>query len=416
MLSLRRPCRTMLLVAFVPGLLFSASLSAQDAVIRHYDWLTADKISGSHVLRIEADGRRISDFEFNDRGRGPKIHEELQNDAAGLLTSLQVSGHSYMGAAAEETFSTRDGVARWKSTLEAGETEISGYYWANDGSPEQNAHMARALLASPDGQLNLLPSGKASIQKLAEKSITQGERQQTVTLYAMSGFSFTPQYLWLDQDNELFALAMGWMGLVPQGLQEVLPGLQEVQDQAEQAYHRQLAAKLTHELPENWILRNVSILDVESGELNSGQTVAVSNGKIIRIMADEQLQMPPASDTQTRIIDGQGQILIPGLWDMHTHLSLSDGLLQIAAGVTSVRDLANDPVRLSSVRQSFDTGEAIGPRSFAAGFIDKKSPYSAPTGNLAENLDDALRMVREYSDMGYPQIKIYSSMIQNSAN
>jgi imidazolonepropionase-like amidohydrolase len=120
--------------------------------------------------------------------------------------------------------------------------------------------------------------------------------------------------------------------------------------------------------------------------------------------------MPPADDAQTRIIDGQGLSLIPGLWDMHTHLSLEDGLLQIAAGVTSARDLANDPDRLKSTRQSFDSGEVVGPRSFAAGFIDKKSPYSAPTGRLAETLDDALLMVREYADMGYPQIKIYSSI------
>jgi len=95
---------------------------------------------------------------------------------------------------------------------------------------------------------------------------------------------------------------------------------------------------------------------------------------------------------------------------MHTHLSLSDGLLQIAAGVTTVRDLANDPERLAEVRAALDSGEVIGPRSFAAGFIDRKSPYSAPTGRLAESLDDALRMVGEYAAAGYPQIKIYSSI------
>jgi hypothetical protein len=101
---------------------------------------------------------------------------------------------------------------------------------------------------------------------------------------------------------------------------------------------------------------------------------------------------------------------MPGLWDMHTHLSLSDGLLQIAAGVTTVRDLGNDPARLQKVRAAFDSGEVIGPRSFAAGFIDRKSPYSAPTGRLAESLEDALGMVREYAGAGYSQVKIYSSI------
>lgn len=384
--------------------------AAQETLTRHYDWLTADKVSGTHVLVIEADGTRVSDFEFNDRGRGPKLHEQLKTGENGMLTSLQVSGHSYMGAPAEESFELKEGQAQWKSTLETGETSDSGYYWANDGTPEQSAHMARALLASPGQELNLLPAGKASIRKLTEKTLDVEGLEWTVSLYAMSGFNFTPQYLWLDEDNELFALALGWMGLTPQGLQSVLPTLQEAQDLAEDEYHRQLAAKLTRELPVEWILRNVSILDVEKGVLTGGQLVAVSNGKIIKIMDDELLQLPPPAEAQTRIIDGQGQVLIPGLWDMHTHLSLADGLLQIAAGVTSVRDLANDHERLASVRRSFDTGEVIGPHSFAAGFIDKKSPYSAPTGRLAENLDDALLMVREYAEMGYPQIKIYSSI------
>lgn len=405
---------------FAPFVLFLllplSSLSiAQETVSRHYNWLTADKVSGSHVLQIKADGTRIADFEFNDRGRGPKIHEELKTGENGLLTSLQVSGHSYMGAPAEETFSVNEGMAQWKSTLEEGMAEtsaggVSAYYWANDGTPEQGAHMARALLASPDRELDLLPSGHASIQHLAEQQITRDGGEHTVSLYAMSGFDFTPQYLWLDEDHELFALTMGWMSLAPQGLEAVLPGLQELQDQAEEKYHRRLADEMTNALPADWILRNVSILDVENGVLNRDQLVAVSNGKIVKIMDDDLLQMPPAEDTHTRIIDGQGQVLMPGLWDMHTHLSLSAGLLQVAGGVTSVRDLANDPERLHAIRQSFDSGQVIGPRSYIAGFIDKKSPYSAPTGRLAETLDDALAMVREYAEMGYPQIKIYSSI------
>ncbi len=394
----------MLALFVTPGL-----RAAEETVVRHYDWITAETVSGSHVLTIQADGTRESEFEFNDRGRGPKYHEVLKTDAAGFLTYLQVKGHSYMGAPADETFKLVDGKAQWKSTLESGQSADFGYYWANDGTPEQGAHLARALLASPDAQLDLLPSGKASIRKLAERTIMQNGQEHTVSLFSISGLGFSPQYQWLDENNELFALALGWMGLVPQGFQSVLPDLQQVQDQFEKKYHIELAGRLTHELPSDWILRNVSVLDVTNGVLKSGQLVAVSNGKIVKVVDDGQLQAP-SQDSNTRIIDGQGQVLIPGLWDMHTHLSLEDGLLQIAAGVTSVRDLANDVERLGSVRQSFDNGEVIGPHSFAAGFIDKKSPYSAPTGRLAESLDDALLMTREYAEMGYPQIKLYSSI------
>ena len=200
------------------------------------------------------------------------------------------------------------------------------------------------------------------------------------------------------------------MGLAPEGKNGLLPALQEIQDEEEKKHQRKLANKLTNKLPANWIIRNISVVNVEDGTLKPGQLVAVTDGRIVRVTQDKGLDLPVYGDMQPKIIDGQGLTLIPGLWDMHTHLSLEDGLLQIAAGVTHVRDLGNEPERLLEIRAAFDSGEVIGPGATAAGFIDGKSPYSAPTGSLAENLEEALDMVREYAAAGYPQIKIYSSI------
>jgi hypothetical protein len=391
---------TSVVSAAVSILLFSAPASADET--RHYDWLTAGKVSGSHVLVIESDGTRVTDFEFNDRGRGPKLHDVLKTGDDGMLVSLTVSGHSYMGATVDETFWVENGEAHWQSTLEKGDAAAGAFYWAHEGTLEQLAILARALLASDSGWLDILPAGRATIRKVAE--------HKDATLYAISGLDLTPQYIWLDAQNELFAMSGGLMGLVPRGQSEILPVLQEIQDKEERKYHRKLAQDLTHKLPANWIIRNVNIVDVENGTLKTGQLVAVTDGRIIRVVDDEGLNLPVYGDMQPKIIDGQGLTLIPGLWDMHTHLSFEDGLLQIAAGVTHTRDLGNDPARLVEIRAAFDEGDVIGPRSLAAGFIDGKSPYSAPTQSLAENQDQALAMVREYAAEGYPQIKIYSSI------
>jgi hypothetical protein len=382
------------------GILLAVSSLADET--QRYEWLIAGKVSGSHVRLIRGDGSRVTDFEFNDRGRGPKIHEVLEEGEGGMLVSLQVSGHAYMGAPIDETFRVEDGEAHWKSTLEQGEAQAGAFYWANEGTLEQLAMLARALLATASGQVDLLPDGKAAIRKVAA--------HDGVVLYAISGLDLTPQYIWLDQDGELFAMTGGWMGLAPEGESELLPVLQEIQDQQEKNYHRKLAQTLTSYLPANWIIHNVSVVDVENGRLKQDQLVAVTDGRIVRVVEDKGLNLPVYGDLQPKIIDGQGLTLIPGLWDMHTHLSLEDGLLQIAAGVTSARDLGNDPQRLVEIRAAFDAGEVIGPRSTAAGFIDGKSPYSAPTESLAESLDDALVMVRDYAAAGYPQIKIYSSI------
>jgi hypothetical protein len=392
------------------GCLVLPLAAAEDGPTARYDWLTAGEVSGSQVLQIRTDGTRVADFEFNDRGRGPQIHEELKVGADGNPVALQVSGHSYMGAPVAENFEVADGQARWESTVERGEAAAGGFYSANDGTPEQSAVLARALLAAPGQRLDLLPAGTAAIQAVTSEEVCLDEQCRTATLYAISGLDFTPQYLWLDEARELFALTYGWMGLAPQGWGGTLETLQAVQDRAEQDYHRRLAAELTGKLPANWVLRNVSVVDVESGTLLPDRLVAVTDGRIVKVTANEMPDLPAYGDLQPRIIDGQGQTLIPGLWDMHTHLSLADGLLQIAAGVTAVRDLGNEPERLREVRAAFDSGEVVGPRSIAAGFIDRRSPYSAPTGRLAETLDDALAMVREYAEAGLPQVKIYSSI------
>ncbi|MFC1740687.1 hypothetical protein ACFL0N_04335, partial [Pseudomonadota bacterium] len=388
--------------AFSMSLVMLFPAVGQADELRHYDWLTAGKVSGSHVRLIRDDGTRVTEFEFNDRGRGPKIHEEIRTGEDGMPVSLRVSGHSYMGAPADEAFSVTGGVASWRSTLEQGEAKEGPFYWASEGTLEQLALLARVLLGSETGQVDLLPAGNAGIQKVAE--------HENAVLYAISGLDLTPRYIWLDRDGELYALSGGWMGLAPRGESAILPVLQEIQDREENKYHRELAKALTTELPSNWLIRNVSVVDVENGILKPKQLVAVSDGKIVKVAEDKGIDLPVYGDLQPRIIDGQGQVLIPGLWDMHTHLSLADGLLQIAAGVTHVRDLGNEPQRLTQIRASFDNGEVIGPWSTAAGFIDRKSPYSAPTGSLAESLDDALKMVDDYAAAGYPQIKIYSSI------
>lgn len=108
--------------------------------------------------------------------------------------------------------------------------------------------------------------------------------------------------------------------------------------------------------------------------------------------------------------DAAGRVVLPGLWDMHTHFGDADGLLDIAAGVTSVRDLGNDPDFLLAQKQKIDAGEAIGPRIVLAGVIDGPGPFQAPTNMLVTTPDEARKAVDFYRQRGYEAIKIYSSV------
>jgi hypothetical protein len=90
---------------------------------------------------------------------------------------------------------------------------------------------------------------------------------------------------------------------------------------------------------EKTIIKNVNIIDVETGNIAYNQYVLIENSRITKI---DSTHITVSDDAL--IIDGSGQFLIPGLWDMHTHSNQhSEWLhhpLYIANGITSVRDMS----------------------------------------------------------------------------
>lgn len=388
-------------------LLLSPALHAADGVERRYDWLTQGERSGTMVTRVDADGRRHSEFSFNDRGRGPKITETATLDADGLLRDLNVTGRSYMGAAVDEHFASDGKKANWRTTLDKGETAIdaAAFYAAAEGTPDQTGMLARALLKAEDHRLPLLPAGEARIETLQTREFTHAGKTTKATLYAIHGLGFSPNFVWLDEQQQLFALSLGWMALLPEGHAELFDSLRSHQEQAEDALLRQRATTLTERLPPLWCLVNVRWLDVDTGTLHADASLRVKDGVIDAADAAAKVDCDGA-----KTIDAGNRIVLPGLWDMHVHASGEDGLMHIASGVTGVRDMANDHEQILRLTEQFGSGELVGPRVQRSGFIDKKSPYTAPTGAPVDTLDEALKQIDLYADQGYPLIKIYSSI------
>jgi hypothetical protein len=393
--------RATLLLILAPG------LQAADGTERRYDWLTQGERSGSLVTRIDADGGRRSEFSFSDRGRGPELVETATLDARGLLRELHVAGRSYLGAPVDERFQQDDTQARWTTTLDQGqrETDTAAFYAAAEGTPDQLGMLARALLQAEGHRLPLLPAGEAHIEALHSERFTHNEVTTEATLYAISGLGFTPSFVWLDAQRELFGISYGWMGLLPEGQSALFDSLRSHQERAEDALLRQRASQLTERLPERWCLTNVRWLDVDSGRLSGPASLRVSAGLIDGVDTPDKFDCRGA-----KTFDGGGRIVLPGLWDMHAHLSAPDGLMNIAAGVTGARDMANDHAQILRLAEQFGSGELIGPRVQRSGFIDKKSPYTAPTGAPVDTLDEALAQIDTYATQGYPLIKIYSSI------
>ncbi|HWS96204.1 MAG TPA: amidohydrolase family protein, partial [Candidatus Methylomirabilis sp.] len=62
------------------------------------------------------------------------------------------------------------------------------------------------------------------------------------------------------------------------------------------------------------------------------------------------------------------------------------------------------------LKKHIEAGEQVGPRIILAGFIDGPGPYEGPVKVLAATPEEARERVDHYADLGYVQIKIYSSV------
>ncbi|HZU44969.1 MAG TPA: amidohydrolase family protein, partial [Terriglobales bacterium] len=218
---------------------------------------------------------------------------------------------------------------------------------------------------------------------------------------------FSPYPIWLDPDKQLFAAGSEWSTVIREGWESVWPTLLKAQESAQAERNTRLAKELAKKPAGRLVFRHANLFDSETATIKPGMTVVINGNRIEAVEADNALKNIPAG---AQVIDATGKTLIPGLWDMHVHLGEDDGMLDIAAGVTTVRDLANDIDKLMAMRKSFDSGEAIGPRVIMAGFIDGPGPYQGPTKILASTPEQARQFVDRYKMLGYEQIKIYSSV------
>lgn len=364
---------------------------------RRYTVLMSTNKAGTQVVSTSGDSVAV-DYEYNDRGRGPKTHTVMRLGANGVPLSMETTGNDYYKVPIEERFSTDGATARWKNTSEEGEAAAGAIYSSMYGPPEELAVLARALLQKNNSAL--LPGGAASIRKVGDTTI----RGTHVTAYEIGGLGFSPFEVWLDDRQDLFGVVSAWQSTIREGFEADAKTLIDMQDARAGARITQLAERYTHKPTGSRLtILNARIFDPRSGTLSEPTTINVEGNRIASIGVPQERN---AAD----LYDAAGKVVLPGLWDMHQHLSDVDGLLDIAAGVTSARDLGNDSDTIVELKRKIDSGLAIGPRLVLAGLVDGPGPFQGPTNILASNEEEARKAVDFFADRKYEGLKIYSSV------
>jgi Amidohydrolase family len=386
---------------------FSFVFAASDQpTIRHTVILGGNR-AGTEIGTKSGDEMHYS-FEFNDRGRGPKIETRMRIGAGQIPVLIENTGVDYLKSPVSEKFSIQDGKATWKNQSEDGGKSVPGkaFFISINAVPDETTWLTRALLAAPEHKLALLPDGEASIERASELQVQSRGQSLKVVQYLISGLGLKPQAVWLQPNGDLFAIADSWFSVVLEGWEDSIPTLLKAQDQVTAAQNAKTAQALAHHPTGPLVFRNIRVFDSENAAVLEGQSVVVSGNRIKTIGPSADVKIPEKAE----VIDGQGKMLLPGLWDMHVHVGDTDGPLNLAAGVTTVRDLGNSIEKVGKLRDDWDQGRALGPRLILAGIIDGPGPYQGPTTVLVDTEAKAREAVDRYAKLGYVQIKIYSSV------
>jgi Amidohydrolase family len=399
-----------LLALWIAGLLQCFSGPARADTEARYSITIQGQAGGHLVRRVDDQGRVRTDYSYRDNGRGPDVREEYVLAPDGTVQAYQVSGQSTFGGEIKENFRRRGGRVEWVSTVDHAEhaAPVQAMYLPVEYSPDWLALLVRSVWAQPTHAAPALPGGRFTVERVDSRAVRSAAGVEVqVGLYALIGADMTPDYVWLREDGEraLFGFLFPDWVLVEQGFEDEAGALLERQKLAQQERFRGLASRLAKPLPGLTVIRNVRWFDAAAARMRGPADVTLFDGRIGGVLPAGQ---GPAEAEQ--VVDGRGKTLLPGLFDMHGHLYPDEGLLHLAAGVTTVRDMGNTNAELLALKSRFDAGTELGPRVVPLGFIEGKSPFSASSGILVASLEEGKRAIDWYAVRGYRQIKLYNSI------
>jgi hypothetical protein len=371
-----------------------------------YSFISGDKKVGHLTAETKGDQTSI-DYDVKNNGRGPTIAESITLDAAGLPTSWTLKGSTTFGSKIAEHFSRKGKGGEWMDSTGKGHATINApsIYLAQSSSPWANGVYARALLKTADMQLPALPGGSVRLEKGETINVQGSGGPLAVRRYDLIGIDLDPEIILLDSDNNLFADVDASSILVRAGYEGEQKRLRDMAAAWSSQRFVNIEREVAHRYAGPIRIRNVRLFDPKTSSLTQAMSVLVQ-GKVIA--AVEPNGSPPTPGETG--IDGAGGTLIAGMYEMHAHLGQSAALLNVVAGVTSVRDMGNDNAVLDELIQQIDSGTIGGPHVIRSGFIEGKSPFSANNGILVDSQETAIDAVRWYGARNFWQIKIYNSM------
>lgn len=384
-------------------------LLAKAAWAADYAVLAQGQPSGHLKVAAGANGRLEVDYSFRDNGRGPDIRESFTLDPRGMPVAYASEGKSTFGAVIRETYTLADGRARWKSPADEGDVPAGEAFafLPLEGTLAYQAAVIRWLLSRPDGAAPTILGQMLRAERIERARVGEGSGAVDLVLVALTGATAHPWFFWFRDDPALTFFSFGWPGfaVIEAGHEALAVGLVERMVAASDRRLQALGRRLARPIPGATLIRSVRWFDAPAAVMRGPSDVWLFDGRIGAVTAPGALQAKP-----DRTIDGSGRTLLPGLWDMHAHMWAGECLVHLAAGVTHVRDPANQNDHLLRLIGQVDRSELECPGIVPMGFIEGASPFAARNGFVVDRLEAGLDAVDWYAARGFRSIKLYNSI------
>lgn len=141
----------------------------------------------------------------------------------------------------------------------------------------------------------------------------------------------------------------------------------------------------------------------------SNATVLVEDGRVTALGPRDSVPIPEGA----RVIPAEGRWVIPGLWDMHVHLTDATELAMpvlLANGITGVRDMGGDVEVVAAMERRRRSGELAGPRIFLAGPYVDGPKEGLPHRITVRTADDGRAAVDSVAALGADFVKVHNGV------
>lgn len=259
------------------------------------------------------------------------------------------------------------------------------------------------------GGLRLLPGGgEALIERRGLDSVTVTGRQVTLERFSLGGVGWGRETLWLDSANKLVALVNAGgdvetnFSVIRDGYDSALPFFLKRTAEDAVARYTQLADQLSPARKGALVLLGATLIDGTGKPPLVDSAIVIEGDRIVATGTRSQVEIPAGAT----VVEAGGKYVLPGLWDMHSHLYQAElGPAYLAAGITTARDVGNEFEFVTALRDAARQGKGLLPRILLAGYINGKNDkheFDVQVDTPAE----ARAAVRRYKDAGFEQIKI----------